>query len=112
MIAISLTSPLFVAVGSTFTIPTALLADFYIHDKTLPPLSYVGVGLVLFGFACLNLSELFCVTRKSISYNSLDDDEDDDDLNPQLIGDFEDGSVIKQLAAFPPVVLEQSCTAT
>jgi len=57
-IAIALSSPLFVTIGTVLAIPASAAADTFLHGITCPLLSFVGGGLVLLGFVGINITFL------------------------------------------------------
>jgi drug/metabolite transporter (DMT)-like permease len=57
MLAIFLSSPLFISVGSLMTIPASVLADYVFHDEVLAPVAYGGMACIISGFLGMSLSE-------------------------------------------------------
>jgi len=57
LLAIMMTSPLFVSVGSLLTVPASIVADKIFHSYLQPPFSFVGGGLIVLGFIGMNISE-------------------------------------------------------
>lgn len=57
LVGILLTSPLLMSVGSILTIPTSVVADVILHSYLLPPLAFVGIGLIICGFVGINVAE-------------------------------------------------------
>lgn len=54
------TSPLFMSVGTLLTIPASILVDYLLKGYTLPPLSFIGISLIIVSFVVLN----FPATRR------------------------------------------------
>lgn len=59
LLSMLMTSPVIASFGLCLTIPLALLADWILKNISIVPLYFVGTALVLFGFICLNLANLF-----------------------------------------------------
>lgn len=57
IVAISLSSALYVSVLSVLTAPLSIAADIVLHHYSMPPLSFVGNALVLLGFFAYSVIE-------------------------------------------------------
>jgi drug/metabolite transporter (DMT)-like permease len=57
MLAIFLSTPTFISVGSLLTIPASVLADYVFHRTVLAPLAYGGMGMIIGGFLGMSASE-------------------------------------------------------
>ncbi|KAI9472603.1 hypothetical protein BX667DRAFT_471507 [Coemansia mojavensis] len=65
MIALTLTSPLFAAIGVMLTIPAMAVIDMLIQGSVLPWNVFVGGGAILAGFCVLTLAEYRDNMRKA-----------------------------------------------
>ncbi|KAJ2449555.1 hypothetical protein EV183_004832 [Coemansia sp. RSA 2336] len=65
MIALTLTSPLFAAIGVMLTIPAMAVIDMLIQGSVLPWNVFVGGGAILAGFCVLTLAEYRDSMRKA-----------------------------------------------
>ena len=50
MLAILASSPLFVSIGTTLALPTAVVLDLLLRDSSLPPGAYASMPLIIAGF--------------------------------------------------------------
>ena len=55
LVAIMLTSPLFVTLACIGTIPLSILTDHMMGKPALPHIAYLGVALIAVGFSCLGI---------------------------------------------------------
>jgi len=56
VLAIAFSSPLFVTIGTVLAIPASAAVDAYLHGINCPTMSLAGTGLVVFGFASINVA--------------------------------------------------------
>lgn len=56
VLAIALSSPLFVTIGTVLAIPSSAAMDALLHGILCPTMSLVGTGLVVFGFVGVNVA--------------------------------------------------------
>lgn len=59
LVGMTLTSPLFMSVGSMLIIPCSILADWLLHGTTPSLLAIVGSTLVIAGFFVLKSGDAF-----------------------------------------------------
>lgn len=72
LIGIMLTSPLFIAIGNSLTIPASIVADYLLHGYMMSAQAFGGTALVLAGFLGLNLSDWLDQRRESIALRGVD----------------------------------------
>jgi len=58
ILAISMSSPLFVTIGTVLAIPASAFMDYVLHGISCPALSFAGTGLVIAGFIGVNVAML------------------------------------------------------
>mmetsp|Transcript_54390 Transcript_54390/g.127154 ORF Transcript_54390/g.127154 Transcript_54390/m.127154 type:complete len:425 (-) Transcript_54390:160-1434(-) len=58
ILAIAMSSPLFVTIGTVLAIPASAFMDYILHGITCPTLSFAGTGLVVTGFIGINVAIL------------------------------------------------------
>lgn len=65
LICIALTSPLFATVGTVLAIPVSVIVDWIVQGFLLPPQAFVGIVLIVGGFASFTFSEFIAARRKA-----------------------------------------------
>lgn len=73
-IGIALSSPLFISVGTTISIPLSLLVDYFVNGILLQWSAFIGVGFILVGF--FTLSYTHYTEMRASQYSSLHDLKD------------------------------------
>jgi drug/metabolite transporter (DMT)-like permease len=58
LVGITLTTPLFMAVGSLLTMPVSIFTDWLFHDYVLPISAFLGMLAIVVGFVLLNVAEV------------------------------------------------------
>jgi len=69
LLTIVLTSPLFTSVGTILVIPISTLVDYELNGTLLPARAFIGVGMIICGFAAIVYAEFLDHTAKHSKSN-------------------------------------------
>lgn len=68
---ILLTSPVFVSFGSLLSVPISIFFDMVLHEYLLPPMAFIGVGLIVFGFVLINCAQYIITYKVRLLENAV-----------------------------------------
>lgn len=72
---IAMTSALFASFGAILQIPVSIAADKIMNDYVLPPLVYVGIGVILVGFILFYGAEVMLSFKNDTAMKNRDGDD-------------------------------------
>ena len=70
-----MTSALFASFGAILQIPVSIAADKIMNDYVLPPLVYVGIGVILVGFILFYGAEVMLSFKNDTAMKNRDGDD-------------------------------------
>eukprot|EP01062_Namystynia_karyoxenos_P082059 TRINITY_DN9160_c0_g1_i2.p1 TRINITY_DN9160_c0_g1~~TRINITY_DN9160_c0_g1_i2.p1 ORF type:complete len:441 (+),score=126.69 TRINITY_DN9160_c0_g1_i2:111-1325(+) len=73
MLALSVTTPLFVSIGKVLQIPMSAAADRILHSETPAPLAMAGMAAVLLGFLIMTVERSITADRGHRGYSGAPD---------------------------------------
>lgn len=86
LVALALNSPLFNSLGQILSMPASILADWLLYGFLLPPLAFLGIGLVAVGFVLFNIAE-WLLRKKEAKEKMLLEDQ-------RRLLDYEEGLIL------------------